>query len=66
VFWLYDPVKNRHFGTLVDTGADVSFIDSALAKELGIPISPAGPGNVTLAHADITTPRECVTGHYKK
>jgi hypothetical protein len=62
--WLYDPVKNRHFGTLVDTGADVSFIDSALAKKLGIPISPAGPGNVTLAHADITTPREGVTGDF--
>ena len=62
--WLYDPVKNRHFGTLVDTGADVSFIDSALAKELGITINPAGPGNVTLAHADITTPREGVTGDF--
>jgi hypothetical protein len=46
------------FNSLLDTGADVSFIDKDLATELGLSIRPpTSGGSVHLAHAGFTVPR---------
>jgi hypothetical protein len=55
--WLIDPINNRKFKTLVDTGASVSFMDAELARELGIKMIPV-VGNVTLAGKNTSIPRQ--------
>lgn len=46
------------YSTLVDTGASVSFIDSALVNKLGLAIiPPSATGKVLLAHAGSSVPR---------
>jgi RNase H-like domain found in reverse transcriptase/Reverse transcriptase (RNA-dependent DNA polymerase)/Integrase core domain/Integrase zinc binding domain/Chromo (CHRromatin Organisation MOdifier) domain/Retrotransposon gag protein/Zinc knuckle len=58
--WLYDSVRNRHFATLVDTGANVSFIDSALVKELSLSVKPL-TGTIELAKPGLVAKREGIT-----
>ncbi len=48
--------QERVFITLIDTGADTSCIDAALAAELQLPVQ-ALPGKVKLAHAGVTADR---------
>ena len=40
--WLLNKSTGRMHATYVDQGADVSFIDAGLARELNLSISPAG------------------------
>lgn len=55
VMWL---VKDHVYNTMIDTGASCSFIDEALFKELGLPLTPAAPGTIVkLAHTGLTVPR---------
>jgi len=46
---LYFMINGVAFNTLVDTGANVSFMDTSLTKKLGLPIIPV-TGNIALAH----------------
>jgi hypothetical protein len=48
--------RGQVYTTLLDTGADTSFIDSALVKELELPVIPL-PGKVCLAQAGVTADR---------
>jgi hypothetical protein len=51
-------VNNQVFNTLVDTGADVSFIDEAITKELNLQIDTTNcNGALSMAHANMTTKR---------
>ncbi|HVW99439.1 MAG TPA: reverse transcriptase domain-containing protein [Candidatus Babeliaceae bacterium] len=46
------------YNTNIDTGASISFIDTALATKLGLSITtPTTPGHVLLAHAGTSIPR---------
>ena len=49
-------VDNNNFTTLLDTGADVSFIDSSLVSRLNLSVTPT-EGTVNLAHINIKAPR---------
>jgi len=48
--------KDTYCSTLLDTGADVSFIDSSLVTRLNLSVTPAD-GIVNLAHINIKAPR---------
>jgi transposase InsO family protein len=55
---MYLMVSGRVYSTLVDSGADVSFADTALVTSLAIAIIPPAPGSrIHLAHADMFTDR---------
>lgn len=55
---VYLMVKGRVYSSLTDSGAERSFVDSALVSSLSVPITPPVPGSkIRLAHADIFTDR---------
>lgn len=58
--WLIDKTNNRKFNTLVDTGADVSFMDADLAIELNLQIVPT-TGQITLASSKQSIERKGCT-----
>ena len=55
---VYLMVNGRVYSSLTDSGAERSFVDSALVSSLSAPITPPVPGSkIRLAHADIFTDR---------
>jgi hypothetical protein len=58
--WLHDGKSSRKFRTLIDTGANTSFIDGGLASALGLKIT-LEPGSILLASSTVKSPRCGVT-----
>lgn len=58
--WLFDPVSHRTISTLVDTGANVSCIDTKLARDLKVAFTPM-EGVIHLAGKESSVPRIGVT-----
>lgn len=44
--------KGFLYGAYVDTGANASFVDADLVRELDLPIIPATSGSISLAHSE--------------
>ena len=55
---MYISVNGQAYSALVDSGAEVSFVDAPLASSWGVPIiPPRGGGKIRLAHANMLTDR---------
>ena len=57
--WFHDPERHCTYATLLDTGSDVSFIDSSLAAKLKLETRRI-QGTIQLAQAGVTTSREAI------
>lgn len=58
--WFLSPAGHGMFSSLLDTGADTSFMDASLARELGLKIEPV-VGTIALAESNRLVQRQGIT-----